>query len=131
MLTNIVLYIERKTDGEIRAPSCRQIDMREASEAVNSRYFCFEEEAVKLPRQQADKVMRWWIKKLDKITGAVRSVGIANWRKELEEKHADKEDGGSAVGLMENEVTVFFFDPKLKKEKKIWPRMMKGQEARI
>lgn len=45
----------------------------------------------------------------------MRSLGIANWRKELEEKHADTEDGGSAVGLMENEVTVFFFDTKLKK----------------
>lgn len=35
----------------------------------------------------------------------MRSLGIANWKKELEEKYADAEDGGSEVGLMENEVT--------------------------
>ena len=50
--------------------------MREALEEVKSRYFRLEEEAVKLPRRQADKVMRWWIKKLDKVTGAVRSLGM-------------------------------------------------------
>lgn len=77
--------------------------MREALEEVKSRYFRLEEEAVKLPCQQADKVMRWWIKKLDKITGAVRSLGIADWRKEVDEKHADTEDGGSEVGLMEDD----------------------------
>lgn len=47
--------------------------MREALKEVKSRYFRLEDEAVKLPSQQADKVMRWWIKKLDKVTGAVRS----------------------------------------------------------
>lgn len=45
--------------------------MREALEEVKSRYLRLEKKAVKLPWQQADKVMRWWIKKLDKITGAV------------------------------------------------------------
>lgn len=28
-----------------------------------------------------------------------------NWRKELKEKHVDAEDGGSEMGLIENEVT--------------------------
>lgn len=47
----------------------------------------------KLPRKQADKVMRWWIiKKLDKVTGVVRSLGIAEWKREVEEKHADTGD---------------------------------------
>ena len=77
--------------------------MREALEEVKSRYFRLEEEAVKLPRRQADKVMRWWIKKLDKVTGAVRSLGIADWKKELEEKYADTGDSGSEVGLMEDD----------------------------
>lgn len=79
--------------------------MREALEEVKSRYLRLEEEAVKLPRRQADKVMRWWIKKLDKVTGAVRSLGIADW-KEVEEKHKDTEDGGSEMGLIEDDEEV-------------------------
>lgn len=80
--------------------------MRGALEEVKSRYLRLEEEAVKLPRRQADKVMRWWIKKLDKVTGAVRSLGIADWKKEVEEKHKDTEDGGSEMGLIEDDEEV-------------------------
>lgn len=40
--------------------------------------------------------------KAEKVTVAVRSLGIADWRSEVEEEHADTENGGNKVGLIEN-----------------------------
>ena len=76
-------YYERGMDREIGAPARRRLDMREALDTVRFKYYDLEESVEYLPPAEADRVMKWWIAKLETITGPLRSIGIADFQEEV------------------------------------------------
>ena len=91
-------YYERGIDGEIGAPATRRLDMREALDIVRSKYYDLEESVEHLPPAEADRVMKWWIAKLETITGSLRSIGIADFQEEVQAKHGVVEGAKNPLG---------------------------------
>ena len=56
-------------------------------DTVRSKYYDLKESAEHLLPAEADRVMRWWIVKLEIITGPRRSMGIAGFQEEVQSKH--------------------------------------------
>lgn len=42
--------------------------------------------------------MRWWIAKLVKVVGPVKSLGIVEWKKEMEDQNGEDIDEGDGNG---------------------------------
>ena len=91
-------YFAKDIDDEIGAPTRRRLDMREALDTLKSKYYDLEDLVAKMPGYQAEDVMRWWIGKLEKMTGPLRSIGIAEFREELQQQYRVKPGATNAFG---------------------------------
>lgn len=94
-------YFERGIDAEIGAPARRRLDIKEALDGIRSRYYALEEQVAAMPKEAADEVVRWWISKLDRITGPLRRGGVEEFKAEIGASEVKNEEGNEAFSTSE------------------------------
>jgi len=63
-----------------------------ALNTVKPKYFDLEEQVAHFDTDAANKIMRWWLNKLDSITGPLRMMSLAGFQSDITAKHAIKEE---------------------------------------
>ncbi|KAL8797097.1 MAG: hypothetical protein Q9182_007244 [Xanthomendoza sp. 2 TL-2023] len=74
-------FFDRGMDGEIGAPARRRLDMREALDSLRTSYLMLEEQVADFTAEDADAFIRWWLGRLDLITGELRNQGVEEFRR--------------------------------------------------
>ena len=78
-------YIAKDIDDDPFAPVRRRLKIREALESIKDRYYQIEEASLKYKEddpQMADKIINWWLVKLNRAAGEVWQQGIEQFIKE-------------------------------------------------
>ena len=75
LISNNKEYIAKDIDDPF-TPQRTQLQIREALENIKDRFYQIEDKARSLEPQMAEKLIDWWLSKLNKAAGEVWQQGI-------------------------------------------------------
>ena len=75
-------YIAKDIDDDPFAPERTRLAMREALDNIKDRFYQIKEKAAALEPQIREKLMNWWLSKLNRASGEVWHQGIKEFIKE-------------------------------------------------
>jgi len=81
-----ILQNKKKPQGHQQRAKTMRLD------TVKSKYFGLEEQVARLDTDAADKVIRWWLNKLNSITGHFRMMSLVEFQSDMTVRHAIKEE---------------------------------------
>ena len=69
-------YIAKGIDEDSFTPQRTQLQIREALKNIKDRFYQIEDKARSLEPQMAEKLINWWLSKLNRAAGEVWQQGI-------------------------------------------------------
>jgi hypothetical protein len=84
-------WVEKGLKEAIGAPVRRRLDIREVLDSLMTKYYDLETDVKTFAPEDADRVMTWWIERLQGATGGLGKAGLAQFMEEI--GWEDKERG--------------------------------------
>ena len=75
--------MEKGVREAIRALVRRRLDLWEVLDGLLAKFYALEADVKEMALDDADRVMSWWIGRLTEATGAMGTIGLSQFIKEI------------------------------------------------